>query len=326
MTTKVYFANGGGRFGNQLINQMHFYAFEKAFDGVEVVNLAALDYYDYFSDPNLIFNTESLTAIDASVRQITQNVRKQSSFLSKVIFSTYIHFKTMMAQVMPSRSVLKSGDTHGFDPVDINIHHWDQISLDETASEHFQQFREVVLMGWPIRNWNLVFEMENDIKSAFNLRDKHFRPSREFTSRLRKKYKTIIGVNIRQTDYKDYQNGRFYYSTDQYLSWIKKLNDRYDDAGFIIASDEDQEMDNFPENCYLSPGNRRFGGHFLTDWGALSQCDIIACPPSTFSYTAGFLGDCRFIPLLPENNGKDWIQPLNKSEILEHPVVSTAVK
>ncbi len=104
-----------------------------------------------------------------------------------------------------------------------------------------------------------------------------------------------IGVHIRRGDYKSWLNGRYYFSFEIYRDVCERIKSEFPGrkCRFFISSAEAVDPEIFPESEYFSLEN----GSSAEDLYALSKCDYIIGPPSTFSRWAAFYGDkpIRFI-------------------------------
>lgn len=96
-----------------------------------------------------------------------------------------------------------------------------------------------------------------------------------------------IGVHVRKGDYKDWRGGLYYYDNETYINVMLKLKDIFGDkCRFLVCSNEKFEIqadgiDSFQiENASA-----------VLDLCALSMCDYIVGPPSTFSQWASFIGN-----------------------------------
>ena len=81
--------------------------------------------------------------------------------------------------------------------------------------------------------------------------------------------------------------GRFFYSLEQYLMKMLEIRDLYHPrrCSFLICSDAQWEGNLKPGLAYFSgPGT------LVGDLMALSKCDLILGPPSTFSGWAAWYG------------------------------------
>ena len=91
----------------------------------------------------------------------------------------------------------------------------------------------------------------------------------------------IIGVCMRQGDYKTYLDGKFYLNDSKYLELIKNLTSIFPEYGIFIACEELKE--NFkPDNSIVSYQNPAL------NLCMLSKCDFLIGPPSTFLTWAAF--------------------------------------
>lgn len=94
-----------------------------------------------------------------------------------------------------------------------------------------------------------------------------------------------LGVHIRRKDYKQFLNGRFYFSHTTYLSWIDHARTLIGDVEIIFFSNDPTYVAE-----HLREHGRIFNGTAKEDLAMLSHCDYILGPPSTFSMWASFIG------------------------------------
>lgn len=99
-----------------------------------------------------------------------------------------------------------------------------------------------------------------------------------------------VGVHIRRGDYKQYKEGRYYYSQQDYLNFMQQMQRLLAERGkpirFFIASNERISLADFaPLNVFAQQG-----GDMMVDLIGLSHCDYIIGPPSTYSQWASFYG------------------------------------
>jgi hypothetical protein len=110
--------------------------------------------------------------------------------------------------------------------------------------------------------------------------DRHIKKAREGAN-------ILIGVHIRQGDYREFRDGMYYYTTEEYAVTMEQVAKLLPDRSltFLICSDAPQDHRYFQEFSF------EFGpGHFIEDLYALAACDYIIGPPSTFSQWASFYG------------------------------------
>ena len=93
--------------------------------------------------------------------------------------------------------------------------------------------------------------------------------------------KKVIGICMRQGDYKDHFNGKLYLNDEEYGGLISKLQIQYPDHGLFIACEE--KKDDFQ----MSKAVISFQNPAL-NLCILSSCDLLIGPPSTFMTWAAF--------------------------------------
>lgn len=126
-----------------------------------------------------------------------------------------------------------------------------------------------------------LFQLSDHIKKEVSLLEKRF-----FVSD-----KTIIGVHIRRTDYKDLLNGKYFFDLDTCIAkMIEVQNTLKKDIKFLIFSDENLKS----RKSSFSKFNFEFvQGNEIEDFYLLSKCNLIIGPPSTFTITASLLGNAK---------------------------------
>lgn len=104
-------------------------------------------------------------------------------------------------------------------------------------------------------------------------------------SALQKRGRTIVGIHIRRGDYKTAYEGKYWYDDGVYLFYINQMQRLCPNGIFYISSNEviSNEFNKFP--LAEKPVNNA-----AADLYALSQCDYIIGPPSTFNCWASFIG------------------------------------
>jgi Glycosyl transferase family 11 len=152
----------------------------------------------------------------------------------------------------------------------------------------------VCFQGWLFRDGWFVEDTPNLRKYADEIRA-YFTPLKQYTinpdrlmANLKNCADAIVGIHIRQGDYAQHQNGRYFYTTDQYIEVMNAAVKLF--AGknikFLICSNIQQEPSLFKSfDCVFG------SGHLIEDMYALSKCDYIVGPPSSYTMWASFYGD-----------------------------------
>ena len=106
---------------------------------------------------------------------------------------------------------------------------------------------------------------------------------------IRKDYQIVIGLHIRYGDYRQYLNGKYFYSLSQYKTLINNITKLFPDKKliFFIASNEQINVSELkPYNYTVFPNSNA-----SLDLYSLSKADFLIGPPSTYSAWASLLGD-----------------------------------
>ncbi len=141
--------------------------------------------------------------------------------------------------------------------------------------------------GWSFRDPAAFMRQATAIKE-------YFRPVPELCQRVtatvqraRASCDVLVGVHIRQGDYKEHLGGKYFYESETYSRLMRETESLFPGSrvGFLICSNEKQNPATFNSlNCFEPDG------HLVVDMYSLAACDYIIGPPSTFSQWASFYG------------------------------------
>ncbi|EDY80608.1 hypothetical protein VDG1235_222 [Verrucomicrobiia bacterium DG1235] len=97
-----------------------------------------------------------------------------------------------------------------------------------------------------------------------------------------------VGIHIRRTDYIDYVGGEFYFEISHYESVARSVALNADElkVRFVICSDEE-----ISETAFAGLDWVRGPGSMMGDLYALSTCDYVMGPHSTFNRWSAYLGN-----------------------------------
>ena len=167
-----------------------------------------------------------------------------------------------------------------------------------------------LIQGWRSRHMvdsELITRHKTEICKIFNFKDDIISQVNKSLLEKRVNYDVIIGVHIRRGDYHKWINGKYYFSDELYAKWINIIENELKKQGksacFLIASNEEIKKDSYIDVSYFILPN----SSSEQDLYALSQCDFIMGPTSTYSQWAAFIGDVpiRFLLMrdeIPELN------------------------
>lgn len=154
--------------------------------------------------------------------------------------------------------------------------------------------------GWELSgSYKYYPKVKDEIKKIFTPNREITEPINQQFSLIRQNQNVIIGVHIRRGDYKTYKNGAFYYDDMVYLRFVNQLKTIFPRSVFYISSNETTVPELIENNCKVV---ERIVDSAPGDMYALSQCDYIIGPPSTFSGWASMMGDVPLYHIKSEDS------------------------
>ncbi len=328
MKKLIVFTHGGGRLANQLTNFGHLLAFiEEYKTEFELLNLAFRPYAELFNvtakHPKCYYPEEIERA-----KWLDFYKGKSNNFITSrllQIIHLVAHLKTGWQSI---KSKQERYDIRKW----IAGQHISNFNFDDIKYlNELRKYPVTVLAGWPIRSWELFEKHKETIRGYFRVHNSFYKIAKPFIDSLRAKHGLIIGVLIRQTDYRIWNNGRYYFDTQQFAKWIEQAQKVFADKNpcFVVTSDEKQDKSLFNGlNVYYATGTEFGTGHYMENFSELSFCDIIMTPPSTFSVWAAFLGNASILPLCRNNQEikEEDILKRNIFDAIKHPDMKQSVK
>ena len=159
--------------------------------------------------------------------------------------------------------------------------------------------RIIFANGWTFRAPDCVRRHAEKIRAYFRPIEPYEQSSSQALERLRKEADVVVGVHVRRGDYWDWKGGNYFYPASRYAQWMNQLADQFPGrkVSFLVCSDEPRDRSEFPG---LSVG---FGPNTsVGDMYALSKCDYIFGPQSTFSQWSSFVGNAPLFHLHSSND------------------------
>lgn len=150
--------------------------------------------------------------------------------------------------------------------------------------------------GWLYIDRKSLLNQSEIIRNIFRPNEIHIINVQNHLSEVFQKYEVLVGVHLRKGDYAKYQNGIWFYSNSEYKSFLKQITElltfKNKKIAFLLCSNEHIELKDFAGfDTFLSTN------HFIEDLYALSVCDFIIGPPSTYSSWASFYGNTPLLHL-----------------------------
>lgn len=147
--------------------------------------------------------------------------------------------------------------------------------------------RCLFVIGWSFRTPTLVTKHNALTKKIFTPIARHRDAVARLTEAARKGTDHLIGVHIRQTDYKKFANGKYFYSPDVYCRIMQDLEGQLKGrTRFLLCSDAPLDLSLFKAVDVVQST-----GHKVEDNYALAACDYIVGPPSTYTAWSSFYGN-----------------------------------
>ena len=161
-----------------------------------------------------------------------------------------------------------------------------------------------LIEGWHLRDYEAFIQYKNEIKDLFSFKNEIVLNTNEW---LPPKTATIrLGVHIRRGDYIRWMEGKYFYTDKDFINIIHQFIHLFPDKKIeiILVSNEkslnkDIYLQNIKIPVYFISGNPG------EDLYALSTCDYIIGPPSTFSLMASFYNDSNLYWVLDKNKKLD---------------------
>jgi hypothetical protein len=183
-------------------------------------------------------------------------------------------------------------------------------TYDSTASAEFDLLSEkffnlisknkiVFCYGWKFRAHSALLKHRKTICEVFRPDEVVEDSVKQLISKARFGIDLRVGVHCRLGDYANWQDGRFFYSLDNYFKWMNEvvfMNPEFK-VGFLVCSNGDVENLIRKDDLRVMRGI----GSAVEDLYALAACDLIIGPPSTFSGWASFYGSVPMIVLENQN-------------------------
>lgn len=163
-----------------------------------------------------------------------------------------------------------------------------------THSERMDKIYKALgfVKGWHTRRDTcFIAEAKTEIQRLYHPRKEITDKAESLISQLKQQSDMVIGVHIRRGDYATWNDGKFFYSIEEYHTFMLRLHKFYKDKkiAFFISSNEDFPLDIF-NDCQCYRFNQEPSGAIL-DLYTLSICDRIIGPFSSYSRWASFIGE-----------------------------------
>ncbi|MEN7546895.1 alpha-1,2-fucosyltransferase [Rapidithrix thailandica] len=150
----------------------------------------------------------------------------------------------------------------------------------------------VLINSWAyLKDTQAMMSYSRMIRILFQPKENYRRKAERILTMARLQSDVLIGIHVRRGDYKAFMNGNYYYEIADYHRVMSEVQEDFNQCGkkvsFFISSDEPISLNLCKGmNCYWIENS-----HVIEDLYALSQCNLILGPPSTYSMWASFWGE-----------------------------------
>jgi hypothetical protein len=154
----------------------------------------------------------------------------------------------------------------------------------------------VCVGGWDFRVPELTKKYQDFFCSKYALNPKFLSGVQlcEHIKTWKKQGASVVGLHIRRGDYKEWKDGRYFFSDAVYAQHASHLAGLLAEEGkkckTIVFSNEAVSIHRLI-NCEVSCNN------WFVDQYLMSCCDYILGPPSTFSLWASYIGKTKYLHL-----------------------------
>jgi len=164
-----------------------------------------------------------------------------------------------------------------------------------------------IVNGWDFRENQLTEKHHEKLKQIYTFKknkiSKKANLLANYLEQQKNKGKYLIGLHIRRSDYKLWNNGKYYFSDQYYEFVIRKLRTNFTKINknpfIVVVSDE--KVSSKIGFDFISNGS------WKEDQIVLQNCDILVGPPSTFSMWASYISQIPLIELTSEEK-KDFVK------------------
>ena len=277
-TGRIYIVKRCGRLANRIIFYANIIAWAEE-RKLSVINFTFQSYAHLF---------ESTYLTCSSSYPPHQSGILCRAFLPLLKFFNSIRFQYQLFYLF-SKFVLKSKLLGNLFTVRSDLNFDGTKSLSEIIPADYWLSRKTLFVsGWKFREPVLTKKHANKIRDFFKPIEKvRIQVEKSFPERVNDKC-LVVGVHIRKGDYANWKGGKYDYPICDYITIMKKILDLFPDnkLSFLICSNETLDAEIFNEFSITISHNSP-----IEDLYALSMCDLILGPPSTFTQWASFYGE-----------------------------------
>lgn len=285
MKKLVILKHGGGELANQLWNYASIYAYGLE-SGAKVSNPSFFEYHRHF---RFIEDEGALTKIFSL--WFKDNIGRRGNRRNRFWRTMYAAYSKLIAS-LHGNSLVSSVNSEN-----------KPVYLPPTAGISFPNRDTLYFLGWLFRNADGLKKYRKELIQAFSPAEHIAIKCNETIKSLKLHSERVIGIHIRQGDYKFFKDGRFLISEDR----ARKIVDEYisingvdiDRTVFIITSDGPID-----EKIWSGLNVKISKENSVTDLFLLSKTDVVIGSDSSFGAFAAWYGNIPHV--IFKNEQMDW--------------------
>ena len=164
---------------------------------------------------------------------------------------------------------------------------------EEPFLDRERRFRVLFCGAWAFRDREATRKHADAIRRFFRPVAKWREPAEASVAAAREGADRLVAVHMRLTDYAKFNGGAYFYAPADYRRWMEQTAAlRPGRTRFLLFSDAMPPVETFA-GLDWRPGPE----HPVSAMHAMSLCDAIIGPPSTFSGWASFMGRVPRLPI-----------------------------
>ena len=255
---------------NRLIQNIHFEAYCKHHD-IEYHNIEFYDMENYYGIKDKYSLKKLPNVILPPINTRYAIIENISKFCKKININNFLIY----------------------DYMDIK----DRENLELYDSQILANKDKIIFVsGWEFRVKNLV----NQYKDYFIKKYTPINLNSEEYNNIKNQFQNYdlkVGIHMRRGDYRNWENGKYYYEDEVYNDKIEQFYNLFPNKKILFIIFSNEEITLKPQHDYIISKCQWYEDHNL-----LSLCDYIIGSPSTFTLWASFIGN---VPLMWIYNKND---------------------
>ncbi len=254
---------------NRLIQNIHFEAYCKHHD-IEYHNIEFYDMENYYGIKDKYSLKKLPNVILPPINTRYAIIENISKFCKKININNFLIY----------------------DYMDIK----DRENLELYDSQILANKDKIIFVsGWEFRVKNLV----NQYKDYFIKKYTPINLNSEEYNNIKNQFQNYdlkVGIHMRRGDYRNWENGKYYYEDEVYNDKIEQFYNLFPNKKILFIIFSNEEITLKPQHDYIISKCQWYEDHNL-----LSLCDYIIGPPSTFTLWASFIGNVPLMYILTKN-------------------------